>query len=193
LSTARTAAIVLAAGLGSRFGGRKLLAPLRGRPMLQHVLDLVAGSALDPVVVVLGADSADLTTACRWRDELRLVNARPADGISSSLRLALDALAETDVERAVVLLGDQPLLSADQLGAILEAPPSPILVPSYEGVPGNPVVLDRSVWPLARALAGDRGMSQLFEQRRDLVGYVELAGDNPGIDTPEELARINRA
>ena len=54
---ARIAAVVLAAGAGSRFGGGKLLAPLEGRPILQHVLERLEGAGLDDVVVVVGDDA----------------------------------------------------------------------------------------------------------------------------------------
>ena len=54
---ARIAAIVLAAGAGSRFGGGKLLAPLEGRPILQHVLERLEIAGLHEVVVVVGEDA----------------------------------------------------------------------------------------------------------------------------------------
>ena len=189
-----TAAVILAAGRGTRFGGGKMLAQVAGRPMLQHVLDLVATAGLDPVVVVLGEDAEAIQTALTWRSEILVRNEHPERGISSSLKLGLQAL--TDSSRALVLLGDQPLLTLDQIRTIcaMERDPSrPIGVPRYgDGRPGNPVLLDREAWSLAAALTGDRGMSQLFDSHADLIRYVNLAGRNPDIDTAADLDAVSR-
>jgi molybdenum cofactor cytidylyltransferase len=184
-----TAGLILAAGLGTRFGGRKMLAQVRGRPMLQWVLDLSAEAELEPVIVVLGRDADDIEAALDWRHELRLRNPEPSRGISSSVSLGLEVLAESD--RVLVLLGDQPYLSVGQIGAIASSqtdPTRPVLVPRYSnGQTGNPVLLERAAWRYASELEGDRGMSQLFERHPELVRYVDVEGENPDIDTTEDL------
>jgi molybdenum cofactor cytidylyltransferase len=183
-----TAALVLGAGLSTRFGGRKLLAAVDGQPMLQHVLDLCAEADLAPVVVVLGDDADDVESACVWRHELRIRNPEPQSGMASSVRLGFTTLTRlADAQRAAVMMGDQPFLTAEQLSEILESP-GQIVVPRYDGRPGNPVVLDRSVWPLAQALEGDRGFSQLFGTYPNLVTLVDVPGTNRDIDTPADLA-----
>ena len=190
------AALVLAAGAGKRFGGQKLLAELHGTPILQFPLDLAHAAGLRPVVVVLGTDVPAFERALTWRDEIRVVNPRPVEGISTSVRLGLAAIARTDATRAVVLLGDQPRLSAAQLDAILAMPVDesrPIVVPRYSGVPGNPVLLERAAWPLAAQLRGDSGMAQLFATNPDLVRYVDIDGANPDIDTAADLAALESA
>jgi molybdenum cofactor cytidylyltransferase len=191
----RTAAVVLGAGLARRFGGGKMLALLDGSPMLQHVLDLVASVGLEPVIVILGDDAAAIERTLAWRNERGVLNPNPASGVSGSVRLGLAELADSDVERAVVLLGDQPRLSAEQLSALVSVPGDvrrPIVVPRFAGRPGNPVLLERPAWNLAAELRGDRGMSQLFHRRPDLVRYVEMPGENPDIDTPEDLLAVSR-
>jgi len=190
------AAVVLAAGAGSRFGGQKLLADYRGTPILQYVLNVAAAAALDPVVVVLGADAESIVTRLWWRNEVRLINPDPAAGISGSVRMGLASLALTDAERAVVMLGDQPRLSVVQLAAILAVPPDaarPIVVPRYNGQPGNPVLLERAAWPLANQLRGDEGMVQLFRSRPELVRHVDVDGTNPDVDTSADLAALDEA
>ena len=190
------AALVLAAGAGKRFGGQKLLAELHGTPILQFPLDLAHAAGLRPVVVVLGRDVPAFERALTWRDEIRVVNPRPVEGISTSVRLGLAAIARTEATRAVVLLGDQPRLSAAQLNAILAMPVDesrPIVVPRYSGVPGNPVLLERAAWPLAAQLRGDSGMAQLFATNPGLVRYVDIDGANPDIDTAADLAALESA
>lgn len=190
-----TSGLILAAGAGRRFGGGKLLAQLHGRPLLQHVLDLAAALSLRPTIVVLGSDADALEAACRWREEQRIRNENAQQGISSSLRLGLEHLADSEAERALVLLADQPMLTAGQARAVLDVAGDelrPIVVPRYRGTPGNPVLLERGAWRLAADIRGDRGMSQLIERRPDLVRYVDVPGTNPDIDTPDELGRISR-
>lgn len=190
----RTAGIVLAAGVGSRFGGGKMMAEVNGRPMLQHVLDIAALAELVPVIVVLGNDAAQIEAAIEWRSEIRVRNEQPERGISSSLKLGLEAVNDSD--RALILLGDQPLVMLDQIRRIVAAdadPSRPIVVPLRGGQAGNPVLLEREAWPSAAALNGDRGMSQLFATHSDLVRYVDVEGTSSDIDTPQDLARITAA
>jgi CTP:molybdopterin cytidylyltransferase MocA len=196
VSEATTAGVVLAAGRGSRFGGNKLLADLDGRPLLQHVLDLAAEVELGPVVVVLGGEAARIEQSIAWRGETRVRNPAPERGLSSSLQLGLDELEriKPDCRRAAVLLGDQPRLAAEQLRILLDQPPDeaqPIIVPRYaDGRPGNPVLLERGAWPLAATLEGDRGMSQLFAGRPELIRMVDVSGTNPDVDTRGDLSSI---
>jgi len=191
--TPPTAGLILAGGLGSRFGGRKLLAPIDGKPMLQHVLNLAADAALARVIVVLGQDAAEIEAACSWRSELRVRNYEPSRGLASSVKAGLWTLLRLNpVQRVVVLLGDQPFLTIDQLRLILDSP-GEIVVPRYHGVPGNPVVLDRSVWSLVAELDGDRGFSQLFGSHPELVAFVDIPGENRDIDTPTDLDEVSPA
>lgn len=118
----KVTAVVLAAGASSRFGSPKLLASLADRPVLQHVLDAVAATGLDDTVVVLGDGHSAVEGAIAWRDERRVVNPRPGDGLSSSLRVGLDAAADDPATEAViVLLGDQPAIRPEVIRAVVEA------------------------------------------------------------------------
>jgi molybdenum cofactor cytidylyltransferase len=190
-----TAAIVLAAGLGKRFGGGKMLAEIYGRPLIQHVLDLAAEARLDPVVVVLGADGDAVEARVEWRNETRVRNPTPEAGISGSVRLGFDLLSNRPaVERVVILLADQPRLTLAQLRWVLGTPSDParpIVVPRFGGVPGNPILVEQAGWHLARDLQGDTGMSQLFTSRPDLVRYVEVEGTNPDVDTQADLRALH--
>jgi len=193
-ATHRTAGIVLAAGRGTRFGGGKMLAPIDGLPMLQHVLNVAADAGLDPIVVVLGNDAEQIGAAIKWRNELRVRNDHPKRGISGSVKVGLESISESD--RALILLGDQPLLTPDQIRTIISPDHDstrPIAVPRYsDGRLGSPVLLERGAWALAAGLTGDRGMSQLFDSHADQIRYVELPGDNPDIDTRADLAAVSR-
>ena len=115
-------AVVLAAGTASRFGSPKLLAPLAGRAVLQHVLDTLAGAGVGRVVVVLGAHAEAIEAAITWRSERRAYNPRPEDGLGSSLRIGLAAVDPAS-DAALIVLGDQPTLRADVVDTLLAADP----------------------------------------------------------------------
>jgi CTP:molybdopterin cytidylyltransferase MocA len=187
-SKTRVSAVVLAAGAGSRFGGGKLLAALEGRPILQHVLDRLATSGIDEVVVVLGADADEIEKTISWRAERRVRNPTPSRGLSSSLQLGIDAVgASTDA--ALIVLGDQPRLPARAIRALLDEgvdDAKPIAAPVYGGDAGrNPVLLGRSAYPLVGEATGDRGLGPVLADHPELIREVAIRveGGNPDVDT----------
>jgi CTP:molybdopterin cytidylyltransferase MocA/SAM-dependent methyltransferase len=198
----RPTALVLAAGSGSRFGGGKLLAPLHGKPLLQHVLDRVAEAGLGEAVVVLGHDADAVEHAIAWRAEKLVRNAAPERGLASSLQAGMAALDPT-ADAVLILLGDQPLVAIETIHALLDAPSDserPIVVPAYgdhgdDGDHGgrNPVLLQRAAFALANEATGDRGLGPVLEAHPELVVGVPIPGANPDIDTREDLARIVEA
>jgi molybdenum cofactor cytidylyltransferase len=201
--TPAAAAIVLAAGLGTRFGEQpKLLAPLAGKPILQHVLDALEGAELKPIVVVLGHASQALRSSINWRDEIVIVNRHPERGQLRSVLLGLRRLDETwsRPRRTLIVLGDQPRLAAAQLRQLLSQPideARPFVVPRYAGgQPGNPVLLEAGGHfrveqrLLAARVATDRGLGQFFATNPEQVRFVDVAGTNPDIDTPADLRAL---
>ncbi len=188
----RVRALVLAAGAGSRFGGRKLEARLAGRPMLQHVLDALAGAGLEDPIVVVPPDSA-LASAIEWRRAQRVVNPDPARGLASSLQLGWAAAMAADPppEAVLVVLGDQPRLAPDAIRALLTAPldaARPIVAPRFAGSDArNPVRIEAGAARLVEAATGDRGLGPLLESEPTLVRWLQLGGDNPDVDRPADL------
>ncbi len=196
---ARTVAVVLAAGAGSRFGGDKLLATLGGRALADHVVALATGPGLARAIVVVGPGATGIEAIAAAHGARTVLNPEPERGLSSSVRTGLQALAEgaADIEAALILLGDQPLTGAATVAALLaaEVPAGrSIVVPRYRGGGGaNPALLLRAAWPLAAALDGDRGFGPLIKAHPELVVEVDLPGDNPDVDTPTDLARVVEA
>jgi protein-tyrosine phosphatase len=196
IEAGRTAAIVLAAGASSRFRSPKALAPLRGRPLLQHVLDVAAAPGFAEIVVVLGHDADEIERCIRWRAERRVRNPDPDAGLSSSLRVGLDSLSPAS-QAALILLGDQPLVRAEVVEALLAGFVSealPIVVPRYrDGGGPNPLLIHRLAWPLADEARADRGLGPVVRDHPDLVFEVNVEGSNPDVDTPEDLAALETA
>jgi CTP:molybdopterin cytidylyltransferase MocA/SAM-dependent methyltransferase len=182
--------LVLAAGAGSRFGGGKLLAPIGGRPVLQHVLDALATAGVGQVVVVLGRDADAVEGTIEWRDERRVINPEPERGLASSLQVGLTAVGP-DAGAVLVALGDQPLVSPAVIRALIEAPDDParpIAVPAYGDDQGrNPVLVRHAAFPQIAEAAGDRGLGPVLAAHPDLVTEIAVAGSNPDVDTRVDL------
>jgi molybdenum cofactor cytidylyltransferase len=178
-----TAAVVLAAGGGSRFEGgvHKLLAPFRGRPLVAWVLE--AADVLDELIVVTGAVELPLPPHAR---EVR--NPRWADGQATSLAAGIAAAHAHDA--VVVGLGDQPLVPAEAWRRVAAAVATPIAVATYGGQRRNPVRLAAEVWPLLPS-TGDAGARALLRERPDLVTEVVCPGEPADVDTQEDLATWN--
>jgi molybdenum cofactor cytidylyltransferase len=181
-----TAAIFLAAGGGSRFGGtqHKLLTPFRGRPLVSWVLTAASDAGLDEVAVIVGAvDLGSLVPP-----EVTVIeNADWATGQASSLQAARSWAIERGHEAMVVGLGDQPLVPSAAWSAVA-ATPSPIAVATFEGRRRPPVRLARAVWSLLPA-EGDEGARVLMGDRPDLVSEVVCEGQPADIDNEEDLHR----
>ncbi|HEY4332098.1 MAG TPA: nucleotidyltransferase family protein [Ilumatobacteraceae bacterium] len=186
LLAARTCAVVLAAGAGSRFHGptHKLLAVIDGRPVYQWALAAALGAGLEHVIVVTGAAPLELPSTV-----IAAHNEHWADGQATSLQCGLRAAAALDADAVVVGLGDQPFITAGSWTA-LAAAMTPIAIATYGGKRGNPVRLHRSIWPLLPT-AGDHGARSLIAQQPDLVGEVACHGSPADIDTMEDLRQWN--
>lgn len=177
--------LILAAGEGRRFGGTKQLAELRGRPLLEHVLE--AMTAVSPRVVVLGHAADEIAARVDLHGAAPVVCDEWADGQAASLRCGLAALAGVDA--VVVVLGDQPGITAEAIEAIVAADGDEGAVrATYGGVPGHPVLLRRPLLDRVGELHGDSGFRDLLEDAA--VAEVEVGGlaDPADIDTREELA-----
>jgi molybdenum cofactor cytidylyltransferase len=186
-------AIVLAAGQGTRFGSEpKMLAHLRGKPLVRHVAEAAVASSLRPCIVVTGHRAAEVERALRDLPLLVVFNAAYAGGLSTSLKAGFAALPP-ETEAGLVLLGDMPLVAPsliDHLAkAWVEKGRPAALVPVANGRRGNPVVLSRRLAPEIAALEGDVGAGLLLRCRTDVVEWpVEDPAVLYDVDTAEALA-----
>lgn len=195
-------ALVLAAGLGRRFGGAKLLALWRGRPIVSYVFDVLAEcrsrSVLTAGIVVHRPDDFDTARMASERGLEPHRNSRPGSGMASSLRLGLTALSAErwqPLDGALVVMGDQPLLRPEVIETLVSAfePAMDIVRPQYaddpEG-PGHPVIVHRRLWDRARGLTGDEGFRVIATWKDVRVAAIPVSGSNPDVDTPDDLARL---
>lgn len=192
------AAIVLAAGRGTRFGREpKMLAEFEGKPLVVRVTEAALESEAEPVIVVVGHEAAAVSAALPGLRVTIVENPDFAGGLSTSLKAGFAALPE-EAEAAAILLGDMPQIGTALLDWLIKAWRSSgypsALVPTFEGVRGNPAVLSKELGPAIARLAGDAGAGKLL---RSLQDVVEIDMGDPAVtrdaDTPQELAEIAEA
>jgi molybdenum cofactor cytidylyltransferase len=182
-----TAAVILAAGGGTRFEGatHKLLTPFRGRPLVAWAVEAALAAGLDETVVVAGSvDLADVVP-----DGVTLVNNHAwASGQASSLRTAVDWAGRQDHDAVVVGLGDQPLVPVEAWRRVAATTSHPIAVASFDGRRRPPTRLHFSIWHLL-PVSGDEGARPLMASQPDLVVEVACPGEPADVDTVEDLSR----
>ena len=190
----RVAGIVLAAGEGRRMGKLKQSLPVRGKSMLETVVDKALASSLHRVVVVLGSHSDRLAPLLSNRPVTVVINRDHRDGQASSLKAGLRELTP-ESDAALFLLGDQPLVSQETVDGIVVAyqrTNAPIIAPIYGGKRGNPVLFGRELFPLIEGLTGDTGARGILTEHSELVIFLPVA--DPGIlfdvDTEEDYYRL---
>ena len=194
-------AVVLAAGSGRRFGSNKLVATLRGRPLVSQTLEQLTGARrsglLAGVVIVTAAGDRAVLHAIAQSGSVLVENPDPASGMGRSLQLGVRRLDDPPVEpmaeAALIVLADQPMMRQEVLTALRDAwlRGADIVRPVYRrdpDTPGHPVLLDRSRWHLVDDVQGDRGLGPALASHTDWVTTVMVEGYNPDIDTPADLA-----
>jgi molybdenum cofactor cytidylyltransferase len=186
--------IVLAAGTSSRLGRPKQLLPLAGKPVLRHVIDTLESTEVDEIVVVLGHQVQEVLRAVPTTGRTRVsINDEYASGQSTSLRAGLRAASDRS-HAALILLGDQPGVRAAAVAMVIEAwrgGTAPAVQAGYRGVPGHPVLFDRSLWPQLERVKGDEGARGILAAHREWRRVVEVGGPPPlDIDTEEDFATL---
>jgi len=184
-----TAAVLLAAGGGTRFAGpvHKLRAASGdGRPLVSHAFDALVGSGLPLLAVVTGSEAIDDLVP----DGVATVpNPRWAEGQATSLARAVEWAAANGADAVVVGLADQPGITASAWRAVAAADATPIAIATYGGRRGHPVRLHRDVW--ARLPTdGDAGARAVIASNPELVTEVPCDGDPVDVDTVEDLERV---
>jgi molybdenum cofactor cytidylyltransferase len=193
----KVAALVLAAGRGTRMGGpNKMLSELGGKAIIRCAVEAALASRARPIVVVTGHEGDRVAAALKGVDVKLAHNSAYAEGLSTSLKVGIGALPP-DIDVAVVALGDMPDVSGaliDKLArAIDPARGALIAVPTRDGRRGNPVAWSRRFFEDLGRLEGDTGARHLIAQHNEAVVEVPVEEDGAflDIDTPEALMQAN--
>jgi molybdenum cofactor cytidylyltransferase len=199
-------AVVLAGGMSRRMGVPKQLLRIEGKSLLEHTLANVRASAVHEIILVLGFAADEIEKEISPQGLKITRNESYQQGMGTSLRIGLAAV-DPQSTAALIILADQPFVRPATLDRLIEfhgslkreigkpesARPQ-IVIPTYRGFRGNPVLLDRTVFPELRGLSGDVGCRAIFGDHTG--GIYRLPVDDAGIlldiDSPEDLEKIDQ-
>ena len=195
----KAAAVVLAAGRGTRMGGpNKLLAEVAGKPLLRHAVEAALASRARPVVVVTGHEHANIEAVLAGLDVTFVHNPDFSQGLSTSLKVGLAALPD-EIDGTLVLLGDMPRVTPTLLNRLVDAfdPDGGALavVPVRDGHRGNPVLFSRIFFPELQNVTGDVGGRGIVGSHGEGVVEIKVEDDAAflDVDTPEALEAVRSA
>ncbi|MFP8952945.1 NTP transferase domain-containing protein [Natrialbaceae archaeon A-arb3/5] len=191
--------VILAGGLGTRFeDGNKLLASINedGEPIVSRALRTFDGDAVDHTVAVLGHEADAVGEVVSDRVDETVHNPAYEEGQSTSVRAGVRAARDREADAAVFLPGDMPCLDRETVRTITTAYRNgdvEVVVPTYEGRRGNPVLFGSSQFEALLSVSGDTGGRALFET----ADVNRVAVDDPAIhldvDTVEERDRLRES
>ena len=172
LPAADTAIILMAAGIGRRFGSNKLLAPFRGRPLWEYAWERAVEAKKELGIQVLMVSGYQ--PLLQAPEVIPVCNDLPLLGASHTVRLGVKEAERLGMQYAVFMVSDQPMLKTSSLKRLIEArEPGKIVCLSKDGRAGNPVVFHRDFFPELLALTGDRGGKMVMHRHMDAVKWVE--------------------
>lgn len=186
--------ILLAAGESSRLGTPKQLLMFKGKNLMQHSIDMTLTPGMD-TVLVLGAFSDQILEQVNTFDTKIVENEQWNEGLSSSIRKGLEAvlISHPDTEAVILVLCDQPFLSAEILRQILEKYQDtglPIVHCHYGEASGPPTLFHRSMFPYLLELKGGQGAKKVVDRFPDQVAFIDFPHGSLDIDTPEDYQQL---
>lgn len=192
----RVAGIVLAAGRSRRMGQQKLLLPLGGQPVIRRIVDTARKGPLDPLIVVTSAQGEAVGHALTGTETILVPNPAEDGDMLSSVRCGLTHVP-AGCSAVLVLLGDQPGVTTGLIFQLVEAHErtgASIVVPSYDGTRGHPVLIHLSHRQEIMHEFDGVGLRGLLHSHRDSITEVSVASPEllEDMDLPEDYARISQ-
>jgi molybdenum cofactor cytidylyltransferase len=187
------AAVILAAGSSVRMGSPKQVLRFGGESLLRRTARAALAAGCEPVVVVTGAYADACEREVEGLDVQIVLNADWQTGMSSSVRAGIRRLGHADVDAAVLLVCDQPHLTATVVSGLLatyRARPRPVIASSYGGGLGVPALFSRQLFSELLGVEGLAGAKAVIEKHAREADFVPFPGGGVDIDTPEDFLRL---
>ena len=180
--------VIMASGLGKRFGGNKLLADFNGQPMICRILDVTEGIFAKRMVVTRSEEIASL---CREREVPTILHSLPHR--SDTVRLGLEAMCGMD--RCMFAASDQPLLRKETVAALAIAAkndPNAIWRTGCNGIQGSPVVFPEWSFPELLDLPEGKGGGVVIKKHPERLRTVNVRDvyELRDVDSPEDLTEL---
>lgn len=187
--------IVLAAGLSTRFGRNKLLERIGNYTIIERVVKSATSSNCDEVIVVLGHEAQRIKEVLKGFSCKFVFNEEYRKGQSFSVRAGVSAVMDY-AEAVMVLPGDIALITPEPINMVIEEYKkfrSPIVVASYKGRSGHPILFDKSLFREIMEISEETmGLKSVVNRHRQLVRKVEVGSDEVliDIDSEEDFRKI---
>ena len=174
----KISAVVLAGGRSTRMGDQnKLLARLDDQPLLRHVICALSASRIDEIIVVTGHMRDEIERALEGCNVRFAHNPDFADGLSTSLRVGIDAV-DGEADGVLIALGDMPFVTFDAVNQMIDAYHHDeticAAVATANGKRGNPVLWSRRFFDDLKSIHGDKGARHLIGENEALIAEVEI-------------------
>jgi len=173
-------AILLAAGQSKRMDGEnKLTKEIQGSPLLKHSVKNILASSIDELIVVLGYQKEVIEKIIDKNEKVKFVfNKNFESGMASSIKTGLDNLSEK-TDAFFICLGDMPMVSHDIYNQLIKSKNNKeIIVPTYKGQQGNPVLFDKSMKEKVLDIRGDVGAKKILELNKAKILNLEINDQN---------------
>jgi len=182
------AGLILAAGESSRMGTPKATLTYRGRTFLEMIVRTLREGGLDRMVVVLGHQAEDIQRQVEIEPAQVVINPDYRSGQTSSLQVGLRALMADEPEAVLLCLVDHPAVSVETVRRIVAAfrqCGAPVVVPTYHGRRGHPVLIGRQVFDELLALTCNAGADSVVRKYRPQTQIVEVEDEGVVIDVDD--------
>ena len=169
-------AILLAAGQSKRMDGEnKLTKEIQGVPLIKHSVKNILTSSVDELIIVLGYQKEIIEELIDKKEKIKCVfNKNFESGMASSIKIGLDNLSEK-TEAFFICLGDMPMVNHDIYNQLIKSKDNKeIIVPTYKGQQGNPVLFNKSMKEKIMDTMGDVGAKKILELNKDKISNLEI-------------------
>ena len=169
-------AILLAAGQSKRMGGEnKLTKKIQGVPLIKHSVKNILAASIDELIIVLGYQKEIIEKLIDKNKKIKFVfNKDFESGMASSIKVGLNHLSK-NTEYFFICLGDMPMVNSDIYNQLIKSRNQKnIIVPTYNGQQGNPVLFDKSMKEKVMDITGDVGAKKILELNKDKILNLEI-------------------
>ena len=173
-------AILLAAGQSKRMNGEnKLTKEIQGIPLIKLSVKNILASSINELIVVLGHQKEIIEKLIDKNEKIKFVfNKNFESGMASSIKTGLNNLSEK-TEAFFICLGDMPMVNHDIYNQLIKSKDNKeIIVPTYKGQQGNPVLFDKSMKETVMNITGDVGAKKILELNKDKISNLEINNQN---------------
>ena len=186
--------ILLAAGQSKRMNGEnKLTKKIKNIPLIKYSVKNILNSAIDELIIVLGYQKEIIEKLIDKNEKIKFVfNKDFESGIASSIKVGLNNLSK-NTEAFFICLGDMPMVKSDIYNQLIKSRnQKDILIPTYNGQQGNPVLFNKSMKEKILSIKGDSGAKKILELYKDKALNLEINNQSivRGFNTRQDFSSL---